>query len=78
MLISLDLVYVNSDLQSVAATKIQAWWRGHWVRTQVWGTNWQVRGQGLDTVDRQILQELHRAATKIQVRIKTNKNKTGK
>ena len=63
---------VYSDLQSVAATKIQAWWRGHWVRTQVWGTNWQVRGQGLDPVDRQILQELHRAATKIQVTIKTN------
>ncbi|XP_078331507.1 leucine-rich repeat- and IQ domain-containing protein 1-like isoform X2 [Crassostrea virginica] len=55
-----------SDLKSVAATKIQAWWRGHWVRTQVWGTNWQVRGQGLDQVDRQILQELHWAATKIQ------------
>ncbi|XP_052676986.1 leucine-rich repeat and IQ domain-containing protein 1-like [Crassostrea angulata] len=53
-----------SDLQNVAATKIQACWRGHRVRRRIWGT--EVMGQGLDEVDQEILRELHQAATKIQ------------
>uniref|UniRef100_K1QF97 Leucine-rich repeat and IQ domain-containing protein 1 n=1 Tax=Magallana gigas TaxID=29159 RepID=K1QF97_MAGGI len=53
-----------SDLQNVAAAKIQACWRGHRVRRRIWGT--EVMGQGLDEVDQEILRELHQAATKIQ------------
>ncbi|XP_061181826.1 leucine-rich repeat and IQ domain-containing protein 1-like [Saccostrea echinata] len=55
-----------SDLQSVAAMKIQAHWRGHRVRRQIWGAMGQVEGLGLDEKDHEILQELHQAATKIQ------------
>ncbi|XP_062595804.1 leucine-rich repeat and IQ domain-containing protein 1-like [Saccostrea cucullata] len=64
--IGIDPSRKASDLQSVAARKIQAHWRGHRVRRQMWGAGGRIGGAGLDDTDHVILQELHQAATKIQ------------